>query len=331
MLHYKDYKEFARQEADRGKIPIETKTEGSQLSFTPYIYNKCSANCDFCSEKLVRNGKVMVCDEQCPDYVDRLRQVFDWLRNRPVFLSLSGKEPSESVELLEIITEEAVKFINSGGVITDKVMYSNLSGFCKEKQRLLKVISDIELTRIECSRHHYDEDMNQSIVNFKTGESIKRNDVFQSVVRELNQYVPMKMVCVLQKKGISTIQEILRYLEFAKETGVREVVFRELAMFDDAVDAGVTTKYIIDNRIELMEILKVLSPAQFSCVHIIEGYYYYSFQYRYKDMCVSFEMSDYEEMIRKHYGNQLYKLILYPNGTLCKDWNMEGEISLYEK
>lgn len=331
MLHYKDYKEYAHMLADNGKSVIEKVTENNRLSFTPYIYNACSANCAFCSEKLIRDGQVMVCDGLCDDYVERLKHVFSRLHDRPVFLSLSGKEPSESVDVLEMIMKEAKTFIENGGIITEKVMYSNLSGFCKEKEQLKKVLLEGGVNRIECSRHHYDEEKNQAIVNFKEGETIKSNAVFQALVKELNRMVPMKMVCVLQRQGIATAEDILRYLEFAQQTGVCEVVFRELAMFDDAVDQCMTSKYIVENRVELKEILEQLDPAIFRELHIVEGYYYFSFQYKYQDMHVSFEMSDYEEMIRKHYGDELHKLILYPNGMLCKDWNMKGEIPLYEK
>lgn len=328
MLHYKDYTEYI-QNLSVKNLHVENKTDTKQISFTPYVYNTCSANCRFCSENLVRDGKVCVCDQVCADYREKLKQIFSWLKKRPVFLSISGREPSESVEQLRDIIEAANEFTGKGGNLTEKVMYSNLSGFCKYKEELIELIQSGKLTRIECSRHHYAEDLNQEIVNFKNGEKIKENAAFLETVRELCKYTDVKMVCVLQKKGVSGLEEVMQYLDFAKMSGVRAVVFRELAIFDNAIEDGKTAQYIMENRVELLDILKQLEPKLFTNLHITKGYYYYSFHYTYKDIQVDFEMSDYEEMIQHHENEEeLYKLILYPNGMICKDWNMKGEIGL---
>lgn len=326
MKHYEDYQKYAKVLAHEKQTVIVYRDIGDQISFTPYIYNNCSASCAFCSEKLVRNGKRMICEEICADYEERLSKVFERLKTEKVFLSLSGKEPSESPDLLETILHCAGKFEAAGGCITEKVLYSNLSGFCKQKDRLVQMLCNAKTDRIECSRHHYDEAVNQRIVHFRENEAIQYNETFLKVVKALMPLFSVKMVCVLQKQGISCVEEIIRYLEFARGAGVSEVVFRELAMFDASVDSGAAADYIVSNRVELMDILKKLDDAQFADLKIVQGYYYYSFQYNYMGLRVSFEMSDYEEMHRKHQGDKLYKLIFYPNGKLCTDWNMNGEI-----
>lgn len=335
MLHYKDYNQYVNELLECGKLSNSRFCDINQInrvSFTPYVYNTCSASCCFCSEKLVRNGKAMACGEVCEDYAERLKAVFRWLKNQPVFLSISGKEPSESVEQVGVIIDAATQFEESGGKITDKVMYTNLSGFCKRKEELFSLVKKGKLTRIECSRHHHDENINQSIVNFKPAEPIKENKIFMQTVKELNKITPVKMVCVMQRSGVASKDEVERYIEFAKSAGVDSVVFRELAMFDDAVEYNNTTKYIVENRVELMDILKELDEQRFTDLSVTKGYYYFSFEYKYNDMKVAFEMSDYEEMIKHHYNDKkLNKVILYPNGILCKDWNMKGEIKFDEK
>lgn len=329
MKYYRDYLKYAKENAEARKIEIINSNDSdNQLSFTPYIYNNCSASCKFCSEKLVRNGKVMVCNNICDAYVDKLIQAFRYVKNRKIFLSLSGKEPSESVDQLEKISIAVSKMEACGSKFTERVMYTNLSGFTKSWDQLIKVINDLKVSRIECSRHHYDETVNQNIVQFKYRELIKSNKVFIDVVHKLKNIVPVKMVCVFQKAGVCNAIEVVKYLDFARKAGVKEVVFRELAVFADAVDNGTTKDYIIENRVELMEILSELPDNEFHLNSIVEGYYYFSFSYSYKDMNVNFEMSDYEEMIKKHNSDDIYKLIFYPNGALCRDWNMEGKIAI---
>lgn len=336
MKFYRDYKEYASELADANRIKIYHSGDAIQLSFTPYIYNACSANCRFCSEKIVRQGQVMVCDGICSDYIEKLVKAFKYAGKREIFLSLSGKEPSESVEHLEMIAEGVRRSEENGVAIKDRVLYSNLSGFVKNWDRLINVIEDLRVTRIECSRHHHNEEVNQNIVQFKMVkdqnvgeiniEKIKENKVFEETVRKLLKHVSVKMVCVLQKSGVKDENDVIKYLQFAKHIGVKDVVFRELAVFDNAVDKGLVTEYINENRVELMDILVKLSPKEFTLQSICEGYYYYSFTYQYGEMNVSFEMSDYEEMIKNHNSSSLHKLILYPNGDLCKDWNMKGKV-----
>ena len=332
---YADYFQFAKRlaEKENNRVVIEDRMENNQLSITPYIYNACSANCQFCSEKLVRGGSITVCNGICNDYADKFERILNRVKTTPLFLSLSGKEPTESKEQLRIILEVVRKFQQEGGLVTDKVMYSNLSGFAKDFDGLVDVIKNQDLTRIECSRHHFDEEKNQWIVKFKKYngdvEPIKRNDVFAGVVKRLNKIVPVKLVCVLQKAGVGKVEEIIEYLNFAKEMGVTDVVFRELAMFGDCVELGRTQKYIVDNRVELMDLLIALPTDKFKINNIVKGYYYFSFGYKFGDMNVNFEMSDYEEMIKYHNdmdADKIYKLIYYPNGILCKDWNMKARL-----
>lgn len=322
---YFNYAKLAERLATQCNVKIREYDQRDQISFTPYIYNVCSANCKFCSEKLVRDGNVMVCGDLVGDYRLRLLDVLEQVKKKPLFLSLSGKEPTESPQQLETILQCANLYDN----IIDKVMYTNLSGFERNFQRLRDAIVDGGLTRIECSRHHYDENVNQTIMNFRNKYQIKTNECFENTVRQLLPLVDLKMVCVIQKTGVKNYDDIVKYIQFARNIGVKNLVFRELAMFDDCIDDGVTAKYIEENRVEIMEILQALDKEAFQLMNITKGYYYFSFGYKYQgEMNVSFEMSDYEEMISKHYGDKIYKLILYPNGKLCTDWNMKGEIAL---
>ena len=324
MKYYEDYRKAAFDAAEKSGVNINVSAENS-LSFTPYIENKCSAACRFCSERLIKNGQDSLCGAMCEDYEQKLSEVLSVLNGRNVFLSLSGKEPTESPELLYSILCAVKRAKKNGLMVSDAVMYSNFSGFCKYRSRLTDILTAFPLTRIELSRHHFDEEINQSIMNFRPGEKIKANDILAGTVRNIRKIFPMRMVCVLQRSGVGDIAGVERYLDFADSMGINDVVFRELAVFGDSVDAGNTADYIIENRVEIWDIIHDL-PEGFRLVSITQGYYYFSFVYTYNRMRVCFEMSDYEEMEKRHTGSRIHKLIFYPDGKLCRSWNKKGEV-----
>lgn len=322
MKYYEDYRQLAFSLSKKSSASI-IENEESLLSFTPYIENRCSAACRFCSERLTKNGTDSHCGDICADYENILTDTLSRLVDRKIFLSISGKEPTESPEQINFICR-AVCFAKEHGMqLADAVMYSNLSGFCKYGNMLTADLRTLPLTRIEFSRHHYDEDINRSIMLFKKGEMIQKNSVLVNVVSDLAGSFPMRMVCVMQRSGVGSIDEIMRYLDFARSMGINDIVFRELAVFDSSVDSGETADYIINNRVEVYDILPQIGK-KFRLRSIIRGYYYFSFIYEYEDMRVCFEMSDYEEMERQHSGSRVHKLIFYPDGRLCRSWNKKG-------
>ena len=329
MMHYEDYTKYVEKQVDRS-VPVIQAVDKGTLSFTPYISNLCSACCRFCSERLSAGGMNAARLSVCDHYRDKLVRAFLYARSRPIFLSVSGIEPSESVDQLALVSEAVRLAEQEGCVFTDRVMYSNLSGFTKEWDRLAGLVRDLKLTRIESSRHHYDEDVNQRIVRFRPGETNRTNRVFGETVRRLLPVVPVTFACVIQKSGISTAADVLSYLDFARSLGVERVVFRELSVFSEEPDNSEVASYITANRVEIMDILQALQPGDFRPLSVTRGYYYYSFLYQYRGMHVLFEMSDYDQMIREHYGDRLHKLIFYADGSLCRDWNMKGKIDLEE-
>ena len=326
VLHYSDYKKYISECVDKS-IPIVKVVETGVVSFTPYISNRCSASCRFCSEKLSLGGMAAAGLSVCSEYRDKLIDAFVYQRDRCMFLSISGMEPTESVDQLSLVNEAVQIAEQQGCVFSERVMYSNLSGFTKKWERLSRLVQDMKLTRIECSRHHFDDSVNQGIARFKSGETIRSNEVFTSIVKKLLTIVPVTMVCVMQKSGIATPESIISYLKFARSAGVTNVVFRGLSVFTEKADGVAIASYIAENRVNTLDVIRQLPSDVFQLYSVKEGYYYFSFCYHYCDMNVLFEMSDYDQMKLSHYSDQQYKLIFYPNGDLCKDWNMQARIS----
>lgn len=326
MKYYLDYQRYI-SESVAPDIPVVWANENGLLSFTPYISNPCSANCRFCSEKLSSGGVAAAALSVCSGYREKLLRAFLYQRGRNIFLSVSGMEPSESPAQLALVSEAVLLAEQQGCIFSDRVMYSNLSGFTKNWKTLTDLVRTLKLSRIECSRHHFDEQINQQIVRFKHIETIRSNAVFAQIVRRLQNIVSVRMVCVTQKSGVASLDDIVSYLEFARKIGVNEVVFRGLSVFSEQAECHAVASYIAENRIDMLDILRILPPDRFHLRSVTEGYYYYSFQYSWNDMNVWFEMSDYDRMIQNHNSDRQFKLIFYPNGDLCKDWNMRRKIS----
>ncbi len=293
------------------------------ISFTPYIFNDCSARCRFCSENISREGNIAIAKKYNENYFRKLSEVLHLLEDTKLFLSLSGMEPFESPDLLESILTVFDEHVQRGGHLEKKVIYSNLSAMCIYPDRIIDLISRFGVDRIETSRHHYDEETNQRIMRFKKGQGIRYNKNYVDAVRLLKKSVDVKMVCVLQKTGVNSLSEIEKYIEWCNGIGISSIVFREFSIIGDHFDENATSNYIHDNRVDILSILQEL-PDVFKIQEIIKGYYYYSFSYQYNnEMQITFEVSNYEEMIKKHSGDIINKLIYYPNGELCMDWNMQ--------
>lgn len=343
-MNYTTYNNLANSYAERYNITIDNyddehpiiedrlfknKMLHSRISFTPYIYNQCSAVCQFCSERIHRKDETpFSLNSVCTDYYSKLDEILHELSDIDIFLSISGMEPLESLDVLESVLTSFHKHQKSGGSVSEKVIYSNLSAMVHSDKRILELIKKFRVDRVETSRHHYDEDKNQEIMRFRKDQLIALNTEYTKAVSKLVNHVDLKLACVLQKQGVNSVSEVGKYLDWANSLGVSNITFREFSILTDhGFTQSKTTKYIGDNRIDILSILSDL-PDSFELKKINKGYYYFSFMYRYKNILdVIFEVSDYEEMIKKHSSDTINKLIYYPNSDLCMDWNKQRKIN----
>lgn len=339
---YREYFGYASALSSRHAIPLTIATHSNllpgkdflsgkqvrgQLSFTPYIYNACSARCRFCSERLGRPGRSCTSDiTPAGNYVSKLEHILNTLSDCRLFLSISGMEPLESPVFLEQVLNTFSSFEHRGGQITEKVIYTNLSAAAREPETIAKLLQEHHISRIETSRHHYNDEVNNHIMRFRNRQPVKGNDHYRTAVETVSKVLPVKLACVLQKEGISSVTDVERYIDWAAALGVRNITFRELSILGEHFNSGATYKYIRNNRQNIFSLMEEL-PETFRLTEIIKGYYYFSFRYLYNNhISVCFEVSDYEEMIRHHSSDVINKLIYYPNGDLCMDWNMENKI-----
>jgi hypothetical protein len=220
------------------------------------------------------------------------------------------------------------EYEDSGGLIGERVVYSNLSAVARNPGRIADFLKGFKITRVESSRHHYDERVNQSIMLFKGQQPVERNADYETAIRALSPDLAPRLACVLQKTGTRTAVDVLAYIKWAATLGVRGVTFRELSILGGHTGKCATHDYISRNRVSIASVMETLS-ASFRLRGITRGYYYFSFHFQHDSMeDLRFEVADYEEMIRHHTSDTICKLVYYPTGDLCMDWNMAGKIEV---
>lgn len=308
------------------KIIVEDKELilRDHLTFTPYANPcKCSAQCCFCSEELRRlNQKSLSAHSLIKDY-DRYFLAFkEVLRDISTVsnlgLSLSGLEATADYEWFL----QALKVISDSGVsFNEKVLYTNGSGLLGNV--FDELYSYVDFDRFEISRIHFNEQLNNKIMRFRQGQEVSSNHNFQKLIKSLNNRVNVKLSCLLNHSGISTLVAMEEYLSWANLLGVRTVVFRELSQLNSEYVRNAHFDWIERNRISVDSILEEISKNQdwvYKESHC--GYYYYNEHYTYKNgIEVILEKSSYSLLLEHNNEAMVHKLIFHSNGNLCADWD----------
>lgn len=308
------------------------------ITFTPFAaVQPCSARCRFCSETLVHRdaGALAATLRPGPGYFDGLERALAELRGLPLGVSLSGLEATDDAAWLEQVLDIFEAHEAQGGLLGERVLYSNGNGLAQPDsgERLLARLASFGLTRLELSRHHPDGERNGHIMRFRPGMPVGEAAAFESVVRRAQKKLPVRLVCVVQRGGVDSGEEVEAALRWAASLGVHDVVFRELSQLGDLYQRNAPYRYISDNRVPIEALIEALWPtapedARITPEALVSGYYYWSLRARWGDVAVSFETSDYTEMKALHHSDRIYKLIFHGNGNLCADWDPETAVLL---
>ena len=205
----------------------------------------------------------------------------------------------------------------------ERAGYTNAAGLAEKSLRNLIIdgLLKFGFDRIEVSRHHFDSNINQAIMNFRKYEKIMESDVFESVIKILNNQLPVTLVCIIQRDGISSYDQIENYLEWARRLGVSKVIFRELC---DVPISYKNNRTFIKINLERKGIEKIvqswLEKKGAKINYFINGYYFWNANFTYNRTEVVFERSDYSTMNRNHSSDTIHKLVFFPNGNLCSGW-----------
>ena len=305
------------------------------VTFTPYASAMpCSARCRFCSETLVEQGSKRPASGLRPSgaYFSQLREALQQLEGLPLSYSLSGLETTDDPDwlyrMLDVLEGHAAV-----SPVQGRVLYSNGAGLAHPAhgQALLERLARFGVDWVELSRHHADAAVNQSIMRFRPGVHVQRQAAFTGMLRSLSERLPVKLVCIVQECGVASPQDLLHYLAWARDLGVRAVIFREFSQLDERYRDNVTARYIASTRVAMAGLLEgcLALPDfldRFTCEQVTEGYYFWNLVGRYGDMRVTFEASDYARMHRQHQSGDVYKLVFHANGKLCAGWNPDQNV-----
>lgn len=312
------------------------------VTFTPFASAQpCSARCVFCSETLwPRDSQRLSASlRPGPGYHEGLGRALAELRGLPLGISLSGLESTDVSEwLLGVLDVLEAHERHPEGRVEEKVLYSNAAGLSRETSGavLLPRLARYGLTRVEISRHHHEAARNNGIMRFRPGQPIARQEVFEEAVRATREHVPVRLVCIAQRTGVSALEEVEAYLSWAVEQlGVTDVVFREFSRLHGLYRPNGTQRTIERDRVAIESLLEPLLPealrghSDFEPVELTQGYYYWNVRLRWRGRCdVTFEASDYQEMKARHRSGVIHKFVFHANGNLCADWDPEREVLL---
>jgi len=268
---------------------MKINTRNMNPNFTIVLPGPCQADCDFCFWKRDSNEKA---------FLKSLKRVLKKLPDYFTQISISGGEPTISPVFDE--TLKLIRKYKKKGKFHKVVLTTN--GF-KLKEKNLEGIDHVNL-----SRHSVFSSNNYEI--FKT-RKVPHASHIQSIVNHVNSFgIDVNFNVVKTNERMGTLHE---WIDFAKFVNVQSITFRN--QYGDYSES----KY----QKELKD--KGIHPAKMSQCPVCK-----TVEYNYFGMKLKFHSSDYEPTESKvSDSNEVYEVILHPNGDLTRDW--EGKKNILKR
>lgn len=219
------------------------------LSYLP-IAIACQAKCKFCF------SETSISAEQKKHKVDliTLEKYCELAKKNGAtrFVITGGGEPGllNKEDLLNVI-RLAKKYFNQITMISNGLFLSKLE--TTELKNLLLELSSAGLSVLSISYHSHNVSKNINIMGIDTKIKLLLNNI---KLFKIN--FKIRLVCVLQKSGISNNLDIQNYLDFAIENNIEEVCFKELyisSTFESIYAKSQENKYSIDNQVYLNNLI----------------------------------------------------------------------------
>lgn len=280
----------------------------------------CNANCPFCIEKdSCRKNEVSTAN-----YLATLNRSLKELHRLGIqpSVTITGGEPclwkDKLIGILDTLKANQVsKFnLNTNGLLLNDT--------------LLTAIKESEMPHLNISIHHYDLEKNKEYFGGVsiTLEQLKRiKDVLGGTYDDPTR---IRLQCVLMKGGIDSLDEMKKFLNFAKELGFDNVAFRGLSKLKEAGVNEELHAYCEEKALDVFPILNELandSSFKFNCQNISDHYLYEDWVYEGVD--VHFAYSDMDILEKREKDelkqglNYAREFVLYEDGSFCGGWNKE--------
>lgn len=213
---------------------------GEQMRYNLYISitDVCLASCPFCNNNTIKKTTIT----ETKFDLEKLEKVLIELKSKKLLnrIGVTGGEPLLNLPLLNDVLNLIFKVCGDRQIVTINTNGVNLD-------KVLELDSIDKIYGVHISRHHYDDEINNSIFGFKTAgqEDIKR------VVEKSKNKKLIRINSLLMKDFIDSPEMVKEYLEMAGNIGVFRVGFVGLMPLND---------YSKEHFIEYKEVFKNL-PA----------------------------------------------------------------------
>lgn len=267
------------------------KTHNKTPNLTLVLPGPCNASCSFCTWK------------REPDesgFLDAFYKLIYHLPPEFTQISISGGEPTLSPVLPDVLA--GIEILKAQGRVTKAVLTTNGSNLTATMGLLSPAINHVNV-----SRHHYDDETNQNI--FKCAAPLYDN-ISNSIGILECLGIDTNLNCVLNTSRDQTF--LSHYIAYAKKIGAHSVTFRN--MYNDYSES------------ELLAYLR----KHYKATSVSSCPVCRTEEYLANGMKVRCHLSDEEPTSNINLNDELYELILHPDGTLSKDWGKQKPVLLEE-
>ncbi len=277
------------------------------------VNSECNARCQMCIQEIT--WKIPT-GEQDPFTKGVSNHVSEYygLGGRRVIIT--GGEPTLRPSRILSTLDELSKYPEWDLI----AMYTNGSRLLKESdgQTLVQKLKQAGLQYVNLSTHHYDPTENNRIFGINAGNP-------RVIGKHLSDIgMPLRLCATLQKGGLETADDVMRYLDFAQECGAQDVYLRELFRIYNIDSSNEAVRghleYIDYNFVPLKPIIEELRERG-----AIQTGQRTNFQGREKNELAfetikgfPFYVSQLE--IGREKDDELPYLVVMPNGNLYSTW-----------
>ena len=236
------------------------------FSFLP-IAIACDSKCKFCFS----GASISDATEQNTVNLDTLEAFCSAAASRGAqrFVITGGGEPGLlPFESLISTIQCAKKYFNSIILITNgHFLHRKL--IAGQLRPAINSLQAAGLTVLSISRHSHLDDVNNEIMGSTVSITSLLNEIHL-----LNTPLRVRLVCVLQKSGVSSAEDVRDYVEFARNHHVKEVCFKELyvaSTLESEFAGSPENLYSIQNQVPLSVVTdyyknsEVLSRLPWGC------------------------------------------------------------------
>lgn len=219
----------------------------------------CNARCGFCIQEVTRKVR-----DDLPVWRSNLRQSVAYVQRQGVSrVVITGGEPTlpayarRSLEALKVLSQFEWEFLalytNGTGLL------NNLDG---SNEPLVRQLRRAGLTDINLSAHHYNQAQDEAIYR------LARPPLVEIVDACLAEGLKVRLNLTLQRGGVETLVDLLTYLNWARDLGVKDVYVRDLFQLEASTlynpaqfDTREVVVYTNDHRVDFNVLLGAIEQC----------------------------------------------------------------------